>query len=208
MLSKTLVAPRAMNFTTTLPFVLFLAAGSCPAQTLVISLYDYSNLSAKEIGRITETTGLVLADSGIHIDWVYCRGALAVAPAAACEMEPQANHLVVRFLPDRPRMSSEDAMGHANVTAEGGNYASVFVPAVREQAPGFGVASDLLMGYVVAHEVGHCLLGPHHSETGLMRGGWNRKDAEEISRLGLHLTKREAQKAAARLGRAEPLVQR
>jgi hypothetical protein len=178
------------------------------AQTLVIGLYDYANLSAKEIGRLTETAGLVLAGSGIHIDWAHCRGALAVAPAVACETEPQGNHLVVRLLPNRPRMSSEDAMGHAAVDAEGGNFASVFVPAVREQAPGFGVASDLLMGYVLAHEIGHCLLGPHHSETGLMRGGWNRKDAVEISRLGLHLTKEQAQKAAARLGQVELAAKR
>jgi hypothetical protein len=130
-------------------------AQNMEAQRLVISLYDYSNLSAKEIGRLTETAGLVLANSGIHVDWVYCRGALAVGAPAACEMEPHANHLVVRLLPDRPRMASTDAMGHAQVTAEGGNYASVFVPAVRAQAVGFEVASDLLMGYVVAHEIGH-----------------------------------------------------
>ena len=194
--------------TTTRPPVPCPRAASCSVQTLVIGLYDYANVSAKEIGRLTETAGLVLADSGIHIDWVHCRGALAVAPAAACETEPQANHLVVRLLPNRPRISSEDAMGHANVTAEGGNYASVFVPAVRAQAPGFGVTSDLLMGYVLAHEIGHCLLGPHHSETGLMRGGWNRKDAVEISRLGLHLTRQEAQRAAARLGQAELAAKR
>ena len=185
-----------------------LATESCRARTLVIGLYDYANLSAKEIGRLTETAGLVLADSGIHVDWVYCRGALAVGPTVACETEPPANHLVLRLLPGGPSKSSEDAMGYANVTAEGGNYASVFVPAVRAQAPGFEVASDLLMGYVVAHEVGHCLLGPRHSETGLMRGGWNRKDAGEISRLSLHLTKREAEKAAARLGQAELVAKR
>jgi hypothetical protein len=180
-----------------------LTAASCPAQALVIGLYDYANLSAKEIGRLTETASLVLANSGIHVDWVHCRGALAVAPATACEAEPQANRLVLRLLPTGPSKSSEDAMGYANVTAEGGNYASVFVPAVRAQAVGFEVKSDLLMGYVVAHEVGHCLLGPRHSETGLMRGVWNRKDAGEISRLALHLTKQQAQKAVARLGQAE-----
>jgi hypothetical protein len=189
-----------MNLTTTLPLILFLTAAPSSAQTLVVGLYDYANLSGKAVGSLTETAGAVLADSGIQIVWAHCRGALAVAPAAACEGEPQAGHLVLRLLPVGPGKSSEDAMGYANVTADGGNYASVFVPAVREQQAGFGVAFELLMGYVVAHEVGHCLLGPSHSGTGLMRGGWNRKDAEEISRLGLHLTKQQAQKASARLG--------
>jgi hypothetical protein len=48
----------------------------------------------------------------------------------------------------------------------------------------------------VAHEVGDCLLGPGHSYAGLMRGAWNRKDASEMSRLSLHLTKQEARKAS------------
>jgi hypothetical protein len=183
-------------------------AQSMEAQTLNIGLYDYANLSAKEIGRLTETASLLLADSGIHVVWVHCRGALALTPAAACAIEPQANRLVVRLLPDRPRMSSEEALGHAEVNAEGGHYASVFVSAVRAQAAGFEVTSDLLMGYVLTHEIGHCLLGPHHSETGLMRGGWNRKDAGEISRLSLHLTKQQAQKAVARLGQAELAAKR
>jgi hypothetical protein len=38
------------------------------------------------------------------------------------------------------------------------------------------MAFDLLMGYAVAHEVGHCLLGPGHSYAELMRGAWNRKE--------------------------------
>jgi hypothetical protein len=71
---------------------------------------------------------------------------------------------------------------------------------VRAQAAGFGVAFDILLGYAVAHEAGHCVLGPGHAYAGLMRGTWNRKDAGEISRLSLHLTKQESRKAAAILG--------
>ena len=97
---------------------------------------------------------------------------------------------------------------HAVVNAAGGTYATVFVPAVRAQAAGFGVAFDILLGYAVAHEAGHCLLGPSHSYAGLMRGAWDRKDAGEISRFSLHLTKEEARKAVARLTLAEGAAQR
>jgi hypothetical protein len=55
------------------------------------------------------------------------------------------------------------------------------------------------MGYTVAHEVGHCLLGPGHSYVGLMRGVWDRKDAQDISQLSLYLTSQERWKAAARI---------
>ncbi|HVN05995.1 MAG TPA: hypothetical protein VMT86_16350 [Bryobacteraceae bacterium] len=197
-----------MNLTATLPFVL-LAAASSSAQTLVIGLYDYASLSAKETVRLTETAGLALADSGIQVVWVHCRGALAVTPAAACETELQSNQIVMRL--DAGGLPSSNGgrvehLGRTLATADGGQFASVSVPAVRTQAAEFGMPFDLLLGYAVAHEAGHCLLGPGHSNSGLMRAAWNRKDAEEMSQRSLHLTKQEARKATARLALAEPVV--
>jgi hypothetical protein len=175
-------------------------------QALVIRLYDYSDLSVKEIVRLAETAGLVFAHSGIQVGWLQCRGALAGASGSGCEGEIQGNEIVMRLQPTGPRDSKDDRtqeMGHAIVTSEGGRYANVFVGAVRAQAKQFGMAFDILLGYALAHEAGHCLLGPGHSYAGLMRAAWNRKDAGEMSRVSLHLTKQEAQKAAARLSLAE-----
>ena len=200
-----------MNTPDALPWILCLASASGSAQTLVIGLYDYSDLSAKETVRLTETADLAFAHSGIHVVWRHCRGVLAVVPGTTCDGEMQINEIVVRLQRAGPRSSDDGRtlhLGHSIVTAEGGYYASVFVPAVRAQAAGFGLAFDLVMGYTVAHEVGHCLLGPGHSYAGLMRGAWSRKDASEMSRLSLHLTKPEARKAVARLRLAEPAAQR
>jgi hypothetical protein len=185
-----------------------MASASCSAQTLVIGLYDYSDLSAKETVRLTETADLAFAHSGIQVVWRYCRGALAVASGTTCEGEMQVNEIVMRLQPGGARSSHIGSMGHTIVSAQGGSYANVFVPAVRAQAEGFRIPFDLLMGYAVAHEVGHCLLGPGHSHAGLMRGIWNREDASDMSRMGLHLTKQEARKAVARLALAESAAQK
>ena len=189
-------------------WILWMASASCSAQTLVIGLYDYSDLSAKETARLTEAADQAFGHSGIHVLWRHCRGVLAVTPDTTCQGEIQDNEIVVRLQPGAPKSSNDDKMGSAVVNAAGGTYASVFVPAVRAQAAGFGVAFDILLGYAVAHEAGHCLLGPSHSYAGLMRGAWDRKDAGEISRLSLHLTKEEARKAAARLTLAEGAAQK
>ena len=200
-----------MNTPASLPWILLLASAPCSAQTLVIGLYDYADLSAKETVRLTETADLVFAHSGIHVVWRHCRGALPVVPGTTCEAEMQINEIVVRLQPGGPRSSDDGRtlhLGHSIVTAEGGYYASVFVPAVRAQAAGLGLAFDLVMGYAVAHEVGHCLLGPGHSYAGLMRVAWSRKDASEMLRLSLHLTKQESRKAVARLTLADAAAQR
>ena len=185
-----------------------MASASCSGQTLVIGLYDYSDLSVKETAYLTETADRVFAHSGIRVVWRHCRGVLADASGSTCEGQMQVNEIVMRLQPDRTRSSHDGSMGHTLVTAEGGYYASVFVPSVRAQATGFGMAFYQLLGYAVAHEVGHCLLGPSHSYAGLMRGTWDRKDASDMSRTSLHLTKQEARRAVARLTLAEPAAQK
>ena len=189
-----------MRLAALLTLVLWIASGSGSAPTLVVDLYDYADLPAKEVERLTQTVDLIFEHSGIQMIWQNCRGALAVG--SACGTELQVTEIAVRILPGGPRSSDDFRtlhLGASMVGADGGNYASVFVPAVRAQAAGFGVSFNLLLAYAVAHEVGHCLLGPGHSYAGLMRSGWNRKDAGEISRLSLRLTKKEARKASARL---------
>ena len=40
-----------------------------------------------------------------------------------------------------------------------------------------------VLGYLIAHEVGHLLIGPGvHSPHGLMKGKWSSKDLEEMQR--------------------------
>jgi hypothetical protein len=196
---------------TSILWVIWMASVSCSAQTLVIGLYDYSDLTTKETADLTETTGLAFGHAGIHIVWRYCRGPEAAESRTTCEGEIPANEIVVRLQPDGARTSNDDwtpRLGQALVTAEGGSYASVFVPAVRSQAARLALPFGLLLGYAVAHEVGHCLLGPGHSYTGLMRSVWNRNDAGEMSRLSLHLTKQEARKVVARVSLAEAAARR
>jgi hypothetical protein len=195
----------------TLPWILWMAAASCSAQTLVIGLYDYSNLSAKDTARFVEVAGQALADSGIHAVWQQCRGALAATPGEMCDRQLHDNEIVMRLQPAGPASTkggSLEHLGRSMVTAEGGQYASVSVAAVKSLAAEFGVAYELLLGYAAAHEAGHCLLGPGHSSLGLMRAAFNRKDAEAMTRPSLNLTKQESRKALARLAAAQPVAAR
>jgi hypothetical protein len=49
-----------------------------------------------------------------------------------------------------------------------------------------GYRADRILGYVMAHEIAHILIGPAHSEEGIMRAGWTPRDLQHIS-LGLSL---------------------
>ncbi len=186
-------------------WILWTGATAGSAQTLRIALYDYSGMSARGTERLVATADAVFAHSGIHLVWLHCRGIGAPANESGCSEKMQPNEMAVRIQPAGPPSvdSSGAPLGRSFVTAAGGSYATVFVRAVQALAARFGVPFDLLLGYAVAHEAGHCILGPGHSYAGLMRPSWNRKDAGEISRLGLHLTKQEAREAVVRLKLAE-----
>ena len=174
----------------------------CPAQTLRIRLYDYADLTGDEIRRLVAVTTLVLGHAGLAVDWTHCRGVgTPVDGTSHCETGQEQGSIIMRIQPaepDRPdhRLRS---LGHSFVNPAGGSYSSVFVPAVRGQSKELGVPFDLLIGYAVAHEVGHCLLGTAHSHSGLMRAAWDKTDAGEMNRLALGLTPIEKTRALARV---------
>ena len=189
---------RAMNTLQALSWISWTASTLCSAQTLTIRLYDYSDLKETEIVRSAEVAGVVLGHAGIGITWLHCRGAVSVArPDAQCQTELRDNEIVVKLNPLAPQGKGYGRMGlaYAMVQQQGGKYATVLVPAVRQRTQELGLSFDLLLGYAIAHEAVHCLLGPAHSHSGLMRECWDRKDGEAIGRLSLGLTKQEARKA-------------
>ena len=62
-------------------------------------------------------------------------------------------------------------------TATPGFVASVFHHRVESLAVELGCARAVILGYAMAHEIGHLLLGTSsHSPRGIMRGQWTEKE--------------------------------
>jgi hypothetical protein len=176
---------------------LWLSAAACGApQPLTIIVYDYSGVSAEEVARATEVATRAFGHSGIHLTWIHCGGAAGTVNNDAC-MEGGA--ITVRLSPRIAVAANSSDMGYAFVTTEGGYYSTVLVPATRDFAIESRLRFQSVLGYAIAHEIGHCLIGPGHSISGLMRARWNRRDAEDIAQERLGLSKREARLAAARI---------
>jgi hypothetical protein len=74
--------------------------------------------------------------------------------------------------------------------------AYIFYERARQLAPGAKVGPSVVLGRVLAHELGH-LLGLAHSESGLMRAEWNPNDFDPGSLPGMAFTPWDCQRIHA-----------
>ena len=57
-----------------------------------------------------------------------------------------------------------------------------------------------VLGHMIAHEIGHLLLGlSSHSRTGIMSVPWRSKDLKRAGQDGMRFTKKEARRIRANL---------
>jgi hypothetical protein len=187
---------------------------------LRVFLYNYADTDNATVERARRETNMIFGRVGMEIEWVQCNLSMRNAPQQLCSMRRGPANLELRLLPrrmaDRMRLGS-NAAGFALQPLDGvpGVLANVFPDHAADLATNSGLDRGVLLGHLVAHELGHLLLGiGSHSTGGMMAAPWGRRElswamkgcltfsrseAEKIrSRLLLHSTCMETSKAAIR----------
>jgi hypothetical protein len=102
----------------------------------------------------------------------------------------------------RAQTLSDIAYGAAFLGSDGrGEYADVFFDSIqRLQDEETQVSQAQILGYVIAHELGHLLLGSNaHSSLGVMRPHWSRTELQSISMGRLSFTADQGRQIYERL---------
>ena len=188
---------RAMSITALLesaPFLVHPAAADPAAMgTLTIRvLDDHSGVDPKDWASAQATTGRILQKTGIKVRWV------SVEPSSALTGDPRSVVLVLGHAALVPRGggSGLTILGHA---ARDAGVVRVFSRMVREVATQSGIPIADLLGHVIAHEIGHFLLGPEaHSPIGIMR---DPLDLERVRTQGLLFSAAQARSIQQTLAR-------
>jgi hypothetical protein len=145
---------------------------------LTVRLYNTSGIAAPELAAATRTAESILRDTGIDVTFRQCGRQVSPADAVdACDDRLMPSEVVVRMInaPAFHTTLSPDAYGVAYVVQETnrGWLATVFGDRSDQAAARVGVEPGSLLGRVMAHEVGHLLLGAgYHGDAGLMRAHW------------------------------------
>ena len=159
------------------------AGGGVSGVTLTVRLYNGAGVPVPALLSARDTAGAILADSGLRAVIQECGPGFSTD---SCSNPLKANDVVVRVI-DAPAVKTNlhpDVFGFTYVVADTnrGWLATVFANRIGQAAARSGVPPATLLGRVMAHEIGHLLLGSgYHGATGLMRAQWR---DESLAREG------------------------
>jgi len=168
--------------------------------SIVVRLHGHAAPDRDLLYRAQKRVTAILSNSGIEIRWRSCGYASRVD--ATCDATPEANEAVIRFLAG-PSTETPDSCGVALVPREGhGHFISVFVDCVHTAAEKLSVAEDVILSGVLAHEIGHLLLGTNsHGSIGLMQAQPRPIDWQRATHDALGFTKDETRRLRASVQR-------
>ncbi len=160
--------------------------------TLNVAVCNLGDIAASVIEHAETDAAYVFRAMDVEIHWLSC-----------AEMNVENARMLTDFI-IRVRvggtvttagLASLDLMGRAFLNAEGAGFmADIYYARIQELTRQYPIASsDRLLGYTMAHELGHLLIGAGHRATGIMRGPWGRKEFEALSLR--HLTFSNAEQA-------------
>ena len=153
-----------------------LAASGPPREDLTVRVYAREHLEHVSRGAALAVAADILRGAGVAVAWLECDSARR---DPACE-SAIGDDLVIRFVsePLQHAPRAKLPLGEALVDeGERGTFATVYASRVRWLARMARTDPAVLLGRVVAHELGHLLIGRKaHSDKGLMRANWSHRD--------------------------------
>jgi len=173
------------------------------APAISVSIYDDVQLSPRVLAEAEDETARVYQKAGITISWIECKSSKTdSAPDLRCQDPPSAVHLNLRIIPHASK-SGDGIFGVAFLSAEGtGAYSDVSYNSAEELDRDWHVGLARVLGHVMAHELGHLLLGSNaHSRQGIMCPSWHGGELRLASMGALLFSQEQAQFMRERLAR-------
>ena len=145
---------------------------------LIVRLYNTAQLPAPDFIAARDEADQILRGAGLQVIFRNCgRSAAAGGAIDACSETLKPSEVVVRMI-DAPAFNTTldpEAFGVTYVVNDlnRGWLATVFADRIRAAAVRVDVDPSILVGRVMAHEIGHLLLGrDYHGPLGLMQAQW------------------------------------
>jgi len=159
-------------------------------ERMTVSVCTRGRLDEKVVTGAEATAAALFHSIDIEIVWAKCEIGLEGDEAA------QQHWFTVRLRDGKPFITPNppalDALGEAFLSEDKVGYiVDVYYQAVQTLATSKQAEFRPLLGYVIAHELGHLLLGPGHSTRGVMSAAWDLRDLQAIREACLRFSPAE-----------------
>jgi len=171
--------------------------------TVTVAIYDDVQLSPRVLADAEDEATRVYQKAGVAISWIECKSSRTDAePHFRCQDPPSAMRLNLRIVPHASK-SSDGIFGVAFLSAEGtGAYSDVFYDSVEKLDRDWHSGLGRVLGHVMAHELGHLLLGSNaHSRQGIMCPRWHGDELHLASKGALLFSEEQGRFMRERLAR-------
>jgi hypothetical protein len=157
--------------------------------TIQVLVYNYAGVSPGTLSHAKQEAGRIYRQIGVGVEWRDCPVPPEEGqPEPLCGLPSAPTKLTFRLLSDsmaRRLTPRDDVLGWAFLWADGGFglTANVFVGRAWQRADVCPLSRSLVLGLLMAHELGHLLLGrPEHAVSGAMSVPLMKGCPESLSR--------------------------
>ncbi len=134
-----------------------------PAHLVVnVRIFNYADVPSAEFAKAWKETRRIFRRAGVDTTWTDC--AIPGENAASnprCIAKTKASDIVIRIIPAVENFKNHNEFGVALIPSGRGfgKYASIFYDRVEGYVERWRTSEGLLLGHLIAHEMGHLLLG-------------------------------------------------
>ncbi|MFZ0805281.1 MAG: hypothetical protein WAN03_03830 [Candidatus Sulfotelmatobacter sp.] len=187
--------------------LLFSGVAACLSGSQIrITVHNDARIPESVLTQAAGEASRIFQKAGVDSVWIVCPYSNAEQSAPQdCLSPADLSHVSLRVVPWSSQLG-DSIFGMAFLSEKGeGAYGDVFYPSAEKLRSDCDASLSRVLGHVMAHEVGHLLLGSKsHSAVGIMQPHWQ---GEELRRVGmgtLLFTREQAQKMRARLVASNP----
>jgi hypothetical protein len=142
----------------------------------------------RALGRARGIVQDAYADIGVQVIWRFGN-----TSSFGCYKKPGLRQIVFDLRNGAPNGRSADVLAFANPYLHEGPCVTLLMDRLKNEAERNPETTGILLGHVLAHEIGHVLQGiERHSKTGLMKERWSKREVADMWRARLRFTAYDA----------------
>ena len=167
-------------------------------QQVFVSVYNDAGVPPLLLHRAEDNAARIFRRAELDVIWMTC--SKGSSGESRCPGAIRSSQIYFHIVSESLTLS-DNAFGVAFLDSDGvGHYADLFFDPIQKLATSFAPAEAEIMGSVMAHEIGHLLLGSKaHSRAGIMEAHWSAEELKYIAEGNFAFTRPQCEKMLSRV---------